>query len=415
MSADGRLQQRRALEALRSGVPNRDAVRALGSARPDVEGRFTEALDRVRRGEVPRGLVVAGDFGSGKSHLLEYLRHLALDRGFAASKVVISKETPLHDPAKVFRAAVSDAAVPDRRGPALPHIAARLDFESSAAAGLRRWVAPEESGLNERFAATLFLFEQLRHADPELAQRIVRFWAGDPLGVGEIKRALRQVGAPGAYSLPSIKARDLAVERFRFAARLVQAAGYGGWVLLFDEVELVGRYTRLQRARSYPEVWRFLVGLEDEGLTGIVSVMAFVADFAEAVIRDKNDDELAPAQLRARGEEVLAARAELAMKAIETDELRLRVPDEATLDETYRRLREIHAAAYEWQPPELARDSHVRRSMREYVRAWIYEWDLRRLDPSYAPQIEFGQVGLSYAEDDALETPSEGSEEPGET
>ena len=76
----------------------------------------------------------------------------------------------------------------------------------------------------------------------------------------------------------------------------------------------------------------------------------------------------------------------------------------------YRRLREIHGAAYGWDPPELVRGSNVR-STREYVRAWIYEWDLRRLDPSYVPQIEFGEgVSPTYDEDAELELPMEGAE-----
>jgi len=36
-----RLAQRRAVEALRSGVPNADAVVALGSGQGDIEDRFT--------------------------------------------------------------------------------------------------------------------------------------------------------------------------------------------------------------------------------------------------------------------------------------------------------------------------------------------------------------------------------------
>ena len=45
-----------------------------------------------------------------------------------ASKIVISKETPLHDPVKVFRTAAATAIVPGRRGPALAEIANGLDF-----------------------------------------------------------------------------------------------------------------------------------------------------------------------------------------------------------------------------------------------------------------------------------------------
>ena len=64
----------RAIEALRAGVPNRDAVRALGSSQPAVEDRFEETLTAVRQGfengRGAEGVLFAGDFGSGKSHLL---------------------------------------------------------------------------------------------------------------------------------------------------------------------------------------------------------------------------------------------------------------------------------------------------------------------------------------------------------
>lgn len=410
MASETRLQNRRAIEALRSGVPNRDAVRSLGAAQDVIEEHFLAQLDAVRAGGYPRGTVLSGDFGSGKSHLLEYVRHLALDQRFVASKVVISKETPLHDPAKVFRAAIADASLPDRRGAALPEIAEHLSFESESYRELKCWAASDESELDARFPATLHLYEHLRAGDPDFAQRVVRFWAGDPLGVGELNRGLRDVGAAGEYAIGALPARELAVQRFRFAARMMQAVGYGGWVLLFDEIELIGRYSLLQRARSYPEIWRWTAGLREERLSGIGAVMAVTSDFHRAVIRDKNDEELVPAKLRARDDQLLALRAELAMREIEVESLQIRHPDAAVRDEIYRRLREIHGAAYDWEPPEIPHGAGVR-STREYVRAWIYEWDLRRLDPSYVPHIEF-DVGVSsnYEEDAELETPMEGAE-----
>ena len=41
------ITRRRAVEALRSGVPSWDAVAVLGSGQPDAEDRFTAMLDRV--------------------------------------------------------------------------------------------------------------------------------------------------------------------------------------------------------------------------------------------------------------------------------------------------------------------------------------------------------------------------------
>jgi hypothetical protein len=46
--------------------------------------------------------------------------------------------------------------------------------------------------------------------------------------------------------------------------------------------------------------------------------------------------------------------------------------------------------------------------MREHVRSWIQEWDLRRLDPAYRPQIEVERIEADYTENPALEEPSDG-------
>src|SRR5205814_6302556 len=120
----------------------REGVRALVSAQLEIESRFRERLDVLQRGTVP-GLLFGGDFGSGKSHLLEYLQHVALEERFVASKIVISKETPLHDPVKVFRAAVGTAVVPERRGAAVTEIAGSLDLEGSAFDELYRWASSD--------------------------------------------------------------------------------------------------------------------------------------------------------------------------------------------------------------------------------------------------------------------------------
>ena len=60
--------------------------------------------------------------------------------------------------------------------------------------------------------------------------------------------------------------RELARQRLRFLPQLLRAAGHAGWVVLFDEVELIGRYSLLQRGRSYAELARWLDGNPgDEG------------------------------------------------------------------------------------------------------------------------------------------------------
>jgi P-loop Domain of unknown function (DUF2791) len=396
------------IEALRSGVPNRDAVRELGSSQHAIELRFSELLDDVAKGEGNHGLLVGGDFGTGKSHLLENLQHVALDRGFVTSKVVVSKESPLYDPVKVYRTAVTNAMVPNHRGSAIAEIARGLDFDSDAFRDLSRWVDSDEARLNERFGATLYLYKDLHDEDEEFAERILRFWSGDPLLVGDIKRRLRDVGEAATWPLSKVTVRDLALQRFRFAGALMKAAGYGGWILLFDEVELIGRYSSLQRGKSYGEVARWISGFADEGLPWLGSVLAVSDDLRTVVVDEKNDDENIPMRLRARKDELGAARAEKGITVIRRNTLHLERPDLPLLEETYRTIRKIHGTAYDWSAPELRVElGEQTKSMRQYVRAWIYEWDLRRLDPAYRPNIQIGVIAPEYGEERELEAPAD--------
>ncbi|WP_295697496.1 BREX system ATP-binding domain-containing protein [Lapillicoccus sp.] len=421
-----RLSRRRAVEALRSGVPNADAVIALGSGQSDVEDQFAELLERVagpraggdRGGAGERGhaserasLLLGAGFGEGKSHLLTHLGHLATSAGFVVSTVVISKETPLHDPAKVLRATVASAVAPDGSRDVVKEAADALDPDNSAYADLLRWLRGPGRDLNERFEATLLLHQRLGAeafgGDEEFIDTIVRFWSGDPLPVPDLRRQLKAIGEAKTFTFSPVKVRDLARQRLRFLPRLLHAAGRPGWVILLDEVELIGRYSLLQRGRAYAELARWLDG--ETGDTGdpVVVVGAMTDDFEAAVLHGKSDLEVLPGRLRDKQTDEYAEMATLAetgMRHIERDLVHLVPPDAVELDRAYTTLRTLHGDAYGWQPPHvpgLERLGATR--MRQYVRAWINEWDLVRMDPAYQPSTEVVELASDYdelAEDD---------------
>jgi hypothetical protein len=419
--------RRRAVEALRSGVPSWDAVAMLGSGQPDAEDRFTGLLDRLspRRGGAAgdwagsasdwrnrdsagtRGLLLGGGFGGGKSHLLTHFGHLAMQAGFVVSTVVISKETPLHDPVKTFRAAVDAALDPGRVHGALTCAAAQLDPDTPGYAELTRWVNSPASGLDERFAATLLCHERLRGGDipgsDETADALVRFWGGEPLRISDLRRALRSVGAAGLFTFTPVSARELARQRFRFAAALFRAAGHEGWIILFDEVELIGRYSVLQRGRSYAELGRWQSAQDGDRSLPLAAVFAMTDDFEAAVLTGKNDRDEIPRKLRGRQTpewDETAALAEAGMRHIENDMILLEPPDNAELDRTYAALRQLHGDAFGWTPPDVAGLERLGATrMRQYVRAWINEWDLVRLDPAFQPETVAVEIATDYSED----------------
>jgi hypothetical protein len=414
---NGRVSARRAIEALRAGVPNRDAVSALGCSAAEVANVFDARLQQLRGAALqvqPRGMLVAADFGGGKSHVLEYLSHKARQENFAVSKVVISKETQLFDPLKLYLAAVDSLVCENVVGDALREIAVtRLSTTSPQFADLSLWL--RDSGLDSRFAATTWLFERAT-ASTEIQEDLVRFWEGGTIPVAPLRRYLREAGGAKLFALDKIGIKELARQRFRFMAGLLRAASYDGWVILLDELELMGRYTVLQRGRAYAELAR-LLGLTDGlAVPGLLTVGAMTPDYSSAVIDEKDDRNQIGFRFRSRGDlesDMTAALAESAMDAIEREMLRLREPSQDDLAEVLARLSGIYASAYDCEPPGLDASFKTGQQMREYIRSWITTWDLHRVAPAYEPEIELERITDDYSEDVLLERPV-ADDEPGD-
>lgn len=417
MNIDEQVKSRRAIEALRNGVPNSDAVMVLGCNQSEIEAKFQQQLmdtsQAIVHGIQNEGMIVAGDFGSGKSHLLQYLMHYALKENFVCSKIVISKETPLFDPVKLFRSAIECAVVPKIRGSAMTEIATALNPKSNKYKDFYIWTQ-QKRDLNSRFAATLFLYERLRN-DPELSNRIIRFWSGDRISTAEIKKYLKACRERVSYEIANIPQKELALQRFKFIGHLIAAAGYSGWVLFIDETELIGRYSLLQRAKSYAELARWIGKLNEESdFAGLTAVFSITTDFYSAILEGRDDINKIPAKLKAKGNKsdlLLASHARKGMQIIQNELQVLRPPNKEALEQTYEKLRAIHAKAYDWEPPPVKTAEHlITTQMRQYIKTWITEWDLIRLNKNYQPEIEITPLTPDYTEDRNLEVETEGDE-----
>ncbi len=408
--AHGDVSHQRTMEALRSGVPNRDVVKVLGSHQPELEGKFRRLLQQMEThapaGEPTKGMVVEGGFGSGKSHLLKALQYVANEQNFVCSPIVISKETPFYNMATLYRAAINDALVPGKQGDALTEIAGDLNFQSPQYAELYDWVHRNDSDCDSRFAATLYLYERMIN-DPELSHRIIRFWAGDPLTNGQLKKYLQGCAPETPYVFGKINAQELAWHRFQFVSKLMLAAGYKGWILLIDEAEIIGRYSFKQRMKSYAEVARWLGELQGTTCHGIAAIVALTDDFQSVVLEEKQDAQKIEhlSQVGESGEvDLLATAALKGVRCIEGESETLTRPYERMVDALYERLRILHGSAYSWSPPPVSSVEKLSSTrMREYVRGWITEWDLRRLYPEAQLDIAIEDVRQTYDEDQELE------------
>lgn len=399
------LEARMAIEALRAGVPNRAAILQLGNEQSDIELAFEAALAAAWTDshQACTGIGLAGGFGTGKSHLLGYLAEVARRQSFVVSRVVVSKETPLSHPGHVLAAALRDATLRDRPDDPIAACVATLRERPEAIDTLENTVSLPNAGFSPIFAACLFL---LRRASttPETLHRIARLWSGAKMSAPGIRQALTAAGAGRMFSLKAIPAAELTDQLTRFVPLLFRAGGYAGWCILLDEIELIGRYTPLQRALSYAWLGAWL-GLDGvRRFPGIVTIYAITDDFATAVINARLDSEKLPERLTLKGR---SAEAELALAGIRhiertVLERRLLPPTPEDLATCHEKILRLYSAAYDWPAPPLPPPERTSsRTMRQYIKGWITQWDLSRLGGSNVPLISEG-IPSNYTEDATL-------------
>ena len=407
---------RTAIEALRAGVPNRAAIRLLETEQAALRQNFSERLllcgSALRDEAQTEGIVIAGGFGAGKSHQLGCLGVLAQQEQFVVSTVAISKETPLFDPARLFAAAMRAAVVPGVNDDVMTAVMAGLHPNSDRYESLEYWATSEMRArrLSPLFAALLHLVPR-RTTDPDDHVRITRFLAGGKLNITLAKSWLREAGAAKLFDLKPVREADLALQRLRFAPRLFRAAGYSGWCVLLDEVELIARYSPLQRARSYAELARWLGLDKEEQIPGVVTVAAITDDFPDQMFHQRRDDERIPPLLERRGLLRQAAMAREAIAWLERRQFRLSPPDEAGLHHSLDKIAALYRDAYDWTPPKTEIGERLAgKSMRQYVKSWITTWDIERLYGE-VPVIRADTIPTDYTESSDIERPSEGGEE----
>ena len=107
------LKFRRMVEAFKLGIVPDEAVREFTFGRDEEVRSIGEWLAAPARSV----LLLLGEYGSGKTHLLEYVRWHALDAGYACSMVELDpNEAPLHRPKRVYAGLVRGFRYRDATG-----------------------------------------------------------------------------------------------------------------------------------------------------------------------------------------------------------------------------------------------------------------------------------------------------------
>jgi hypothetical protein len=236
-----------------------------------------------------------------------------------------------------------------------------------------------------------------------MQDRMLQFWTGDPIGSAAIRDCLRRLQIDAGKTLEIVTLKELGLQRFQLIARLIRSAGFAGWVLLVDEIELIGCYSLLQRAKSYAELARFGGSSETFTCPGLVTVFAVTDDFEAAVLEEKGDARVVPALLRDRrrsGEEDLVRLAPLGMKALKKSGVLVRGPSDSEISTLYETVKRLYADAYSCAPRDVASPPRLSSTrMRQFIKRWITEWDMNRLYPDQCIELQQVEISTDYSEE----------------
>lgn len=400
------ISERRAIEALRAGVPNGDAVRALRSDQSAIIQAFDDRLANAAELDAvgPNGFVISGMFGSGKSHLVEELHQRALANNFVSSKVAISKETPLHLPAKLVHAVVTAMQAKDKPEGLLLDMVMKYRSDKQSSRDFQNWCGSSESGISVMFRSLL----ELRDAGIEdlgIVDLVLRYFSGDTIPITTLRKPFRELGLYADTEV--VLAVDRPWQTIRFLSRFCQVSGFRGWAIFLDEAELISKYGPISRARAYEQLGRWLGLSPAHRVSGTAVVATVINDFTHDVLGSKGDRWHMPELLAQGRRPADIAGAPFAVEAIAAIDgaMYLEPMEPEQIRSAHDVLRGAHARAYDWDAPELDVEFRRHQPMRLYVRRWINEWDLRRLYGR--PTVEFGSEDLKVdlGEDDAYDGP----------
>jgi hypothetical protein len=396
-------------------------VEALGIDEPHIEQAFAarlRALNTFDSARIP-GFLIEGGFGTGKSHILKYLESMAAKRKLVSSFVTVSKETPIGDLPAVFRASVASLQYPDERvGGSLYSAFEFLDADSSDFARLSYEVSAERGGFDPLFAASLMLYERYR-ADHEIVEEIVAFWDGGPPPTVNWRRLLKEVD--GAPQIRTTVPRALAMQRFRFVALALKAAGFTGWLISVDELELIAKFTILGRIQAYVSIGRLFAFADDADphraesrkFDNTIVVGTITDDLVGELLLTRGDREQLHEQAFRVTTDILEE-ALVGLDGLAAQSSRYAIGAEPDLESCYQKVRSLYLAAYSDGLLEEGLLAEARpgtrwRTIRQNVRSWISYWDLKRLDSSYQPDVRVDEIDYDLKEDADLDDES-GSE-----
>ena len=331
-------EARHVIEALRSGIPSRAVGQYFSEARPGIMKEISGHLDETCETGKSKGMIIAGKYGEGKTHLLNTVFSMAHSNNMVVSYLSLSKETPFDKLYLVYQKLVNNTFLPKRVQPGFTQILEKMTPGSPAANELLLYAAKHL----ETDKLYYLLRAYLNTEDLDEKFMLQADLEGDFIANVLLKQIYRRIyNERVKYNVNFSKTKHCR-DYFSFLSRLFRLMGYNGWVILIDETELIGRLSKKARLNAYRNMAQFL--LPDERLEGIYTLFALGASYTEDVIETKHDyenlEEIYPEQ-----QEPVRTVLNLITRAQQLAPL-----TDSEIREVLKKIQVFHCRAYDWNP-----------------------------------------------------------------
>ena len=331
-------EARHVIEALRSGIPSRAVGQYFSEARPGIMKEISGHLDETCETGKSKGMIIAGKYGEGKTHLLNTVFSMAHSNNMVVSYLSLSKETPFDKLYLVYQKLVNNTFLPKRVQPGFTQILEKMTPGSPAANELLLYAAKHL----ETDKLYYLLRAYLNTEDLDEKFMLQADLEGDFIANVLLKQIYRRIyNERVKYNVNFSKTKHCG-DYFSFLSRLFRLMGYNGWVILIDETELIGRLSKKARLNAYRNMAQFL--LPDERLEGIYTLFALGASYTEDVIETKHDyenlEEIYPEQ-----QEPIQTVLNLITRAQQLAPL-----TDSEIREVLKKIQVFHGRAYDWNP-----------------------------------------------------------------
>ena len=330
-------ENRHMIEALRSGVPSRAVGKFFSSSRKEIMDKAA-ALIAESAGGVSNSMVIKGKYGEGKTHFLNSVFSMAQENNMVVSFVALGKETPANKIDILYKRVLEQTYLPGESEPGIPSLFTFLSSGSDKANEMFLYALNKLDTNRLYYVLKAFLASEGSNDDD------VDVLEADLQGSFASVAAIRTLYSRYCREKVSFNNKFVVKEHtsdyFAFMSHLFKVMGYSGWVILFDEAELIGRFARKSRMSAYSTISQFL--FPPSSFDSVSSIFAFSSSYTEEVIGEKDD--FGYLDLMEGDEDSKGVIRKVLDRIVEAEELRALTEDELTY--SLKTIVDIYSKAY---------------------------------------------------------------------